>query len=218
MKTTVLLVRHGETEWNVQGRFQGCHDINLTNNGIRQAEKVSKRLEGKFDCVYASPLKRAFDTASLIAETKGIKPVVEEDLREINFGLWEGLTMKDIELEFPKEFNIWRNDAEEGPLCGGDLSIKRASLRAKEAVLKIVRENKGKSIVMVAHGGIIKAVLIALFNWDMLMYHRILLGNTSICKLEFNDDMPRIVTLNDVSHLPEEYREKDPMHIKKEVV
>ncbi|AAK80962.1 putative phosphoglycerate mutase [Clostridium acetobutylicum] len=219
MKTTVLLVRHGETEWNVQGRFQGCHDINLTDNGIEQAKRVAKRLEGSFDCVYASPLKRAFNTAKLIASTKGISPIIEDDLREINFGLWEGLTIKEMKSKFPKEFDIWRNDTEDGPLCGGDLSIKRASIRVEHAVLKIVNDNKGKNIVVVAHGGIIKAALIALFNWNMAMYHRILLGNTSICKIEFNENnIPKIVTINDVSHLPEEYAEKDPMHDKKEIV
>ncbi len=215
MKTVVTLIRHGETEWNTKGKFQGCHDIDLTEDGIGQAKLVSKRLDGKFDCVYTSPLKRAFHTAKIISSVKGIDPIIEDELREINFGKWEGLTVNDIRSNFTKEFEIWRSDTEEGPICGGDLSTKNASLRAKASILKIVGANRGKHIIIVAHGGIIKAGLIGLFDWNMTMYHKLILGNTAICKLEFDDDNnPRIITINDTNHLIGEYEVKDPNEAK----
>lgn len=135
-----------------------------------------------------------------------MKPIIANDIREINFGEWEGLNVRDIEKNYPNEFIKWRNDKEEAPICGGDLSIKMASKRAKNAILKIVNDNKGRNIIIVAHGGIIKAGLIGIFGWDMTMYHKIILGNTSICRIFFNDDMtPVVKTINDTSHLPDKY-------------
>lgn len=209
MKTTLYLVRHGETEWNALGKFQGCKDIALSPQGINQAKYVSDRLKGKFDYIYSSPLKRAYKTASIIGMQGGFKIEILNDLREINFGDWEGMTVKEIKDNFPSEFEIWRSDISEAPLCGGDLSIKNAAIRAKNAILDTVKKHKGKRIVMVAHGGIIKAGLIGIFGWNMTMYHRIALGNTSICQINFNEKMqPTIVTLNDTTHLPEEYKVK----------
>lgn len=206
MSTKVFLVRHGETEWNRLGKFQGCQDIDLSTEGIVQAKYLTKRLDTNFDYIYTSPLKRAVQTADIIAASKKIEPMIASELREINFGDWEGLTLKDISSQFQAEFNIWRNDKLEGPMCGGDLSIKNASTRSKNAIKEIATKHKGKSILIVAHGGIIKAGLIGLFDWNMTMYHKIKLGNTSICEIDFDFDLnPTIVTINDTSHLPTNY-------------
>jgi len=206
MNTTVFLVRHGETEWNRLGKFQGCQDIDLSKEGIVQAEHLSKRLNDNFDYIYTSPLKRAMQTAYIIAANKKIEPMVINELREINFGEWEGLSLEEISYKFPREFNKWRNDKLEAPMCGGDLSIEKASTRAKNAIKEIVSKHKEKNILIVAHGGIIKAGLIGLFDWNMTMYHKIKLGNTAICKIDFDFDLnPTIVTINDTSHLPNNY-------------
>jgi phosphoserine phosphatase len=81
MKTTVLLIRHGETEWNTLGKFQGCTDIDLSEEGIKQAQLLKDRLNGEFDYIYASPLSRAFKTANIIASVTDKKVVVENDIR-----------------------------------------------------------------------------------------------------------------------------------------
>lgn len=209
MSTSIMLIRHGETEWNALGKFQGSRDIDLSNEGIKQAEFLKKRLKQNFDCIYCSPLKRALKTAEIISEEADLNPIIYPQLREIDFGEWEGLTVKDIKSNYPELFKKWLIDDTTGPLCGGDGSLKEASIRATNAVLKIVKENKDKNIAVVAHGGIIKAALIGIFNWNMSMYHRIRLGNTSISKLYFDDNMfPLILGLNDTSHLPEDYNMK----------
>ncbi|MFT8313087.1 MAG: histidine phosphatase family protein [Clostridium sp.] len=205
MSTSIMLIRHGETEWNALGKFQGSRDIDLSNEGIKQAEFLKKRLKKNFDYIYSSPLKRALKTAKIISEDTDLNPIICPELREIDFGEWEGLTTKDIRNNYPELFKKWLMDDTTGPLCGGDHSLKEASIRATDAVLKIVTENKDKNIAVVAHGGIIKAALIGIFNWNMSMYHRIRLGNTSISKLYFDDNMfPLILGLNDTSHLPED--------------
>lgn len=206
MSTKLLLVRHGETEWNALGKFQGCKDIALSAEGIYQAKLLKEKFEHSFDCIYTSPLKRALDTANVICSDINIKPEIENSLREINFGEWEGLSLKEIRELYPENFIKWKTDEVTAPLCGGDLSLKMASIRAKEAILRIVNENKNKKIMIVCHGGIIKAGLVGLFDWKMTMYHKIVLGNTAVCELSFDDDLnPTIITLNDTSHLPSDY-------------
>ncbi|WP_195604192.1 histidine phosphatase family protein [Clostridium tyrobutyricum] len=202
METELLLIRHGETEWNKLGKFQGCSDIELASNGIEQAEYLGKRLNGDFDYIYSSPLKRAKKTAAIIANGTGKKPLIVNDLHEINYGKWEGLTIKEILRNYKEEYESWRTDDIEGPLCGGELSLKNACFRAKNAILGIVKEHKGKKIAIVAHGGIIKAGLTGLFDWKLTMYHKIILLNTSVSKILFDDNLnPVILTINDTSHL-----------------
>ena len=206
MNTIITLVRHGETKWNTLGRFQGCQDTNLSNKGILQAQYLNKRFANNFDYIYTSPLKRAMKTAEIISKSSNTAFMVELGLREINFGEWEGLTIKEIEANFPEKFIEWRNDEVNGPMCGGDLSIKKASIRAKKVILKIAKEHPGNNIIIVAHGGIIKAGLIGIFDLKMTMYHKIILGNTSVCKIIFDDKLSsKIITLNDTSHLPDNY-------------
>lgn len=202
MKTTVLLIRHGETEWNILGKFQGSTDIPLSDEGMRQAAMLRDRLNGEFDYIYASPLKRAYATAQVICEKTGKTVDIAEDMREINFGQWEGLTIKGIAEKYPDIFDSWRNDKKEGRFCGGDNSTLNASIRARNCIMEIVNKHPGKKIAIVAHGGIIKAGLIGIFGWDMSMYHKIALGNTCINTITFNEDMkPALVGLNDTNHL-----------------
>lgn len=202
MKTTVLLIRHGETEWNTLGRFQGCTDIELSREGIRQAGLLKERLNGDFDYIYASPLIRASETAKIIAENTNKEVISAPEIREINFGEWEGLTVHEIREKYPDVFNAWRTDKKESYICGGDLSIHNAADRATKCILDIVSKHKGKKIAIVAHGGIIKAALIGIFGWDMTMYHKIALGNTCINTITFNEDlMPALQGLNDINHL-----------------
>lgn len=209
MHTEILLIRHGETEWNASGRFQGSKDISLAEEGVVQAKFLKERLQNDFDIVYASPLSRAMETAEIICEGTNLNPIPEDGIKEIGFGSWEGLTIDQIRDQYPEEFNIWRTDEENAALMGGDLSLKQASLRAKEAILKIASANIGKKIIIVAHGGIIKAGLIGLFDWKMTMYHKFNLGNTAITKLVITDSLDsRLITLNDTSHLPVDYKLK----------
>lgn len=209
MHTEILLIRHGETEWNASGRFQGSKDISLAQEGIIQAKFLKERLQCDFDGVYTSPLSRAMETAEIICEGTSLKPIIENEIREIEFGHWEGLTINEIRDQYPKEFNFWRTDEENADLMGGDLSLRKASHRAKEAILRIANENKGKKVIIVAHGGIIKAGLIGLFDWKMTMYHKLNLGNTAITKLIITKTSDaKLITLNDTSHLPADYKLK----------
>lgn len=202
MKTRLLLIRHGETNWNKMGRFQGTIDIELTEEGKNQAILLSKRLKNKFDYIYTSPLKRARETAEILTDSSNKDLNIVENMKEINFGSWEGLTIKEIREKYNDEFNKWKIDAQEGKIVGGEFSLKNASIRGTKCILDIVNKHRGQTIAVVAHGGIIKASLIGLFDWDMTMYHKTVLGNASITEIIFTDDLkPVLMKLNDTTHL-----------------
>ncbi|MDF2614968.1 MAG: Phosphoglycerate mutase [Clostridia bacterium] len=202
MKTTLLLIRHGETKWNVLGKFQGIQNIDLSEVGMYQADLLRQRLDGDFDGVYTSPLNRALTTAKVICKGSPLSPVPIKELTEIHFGSWEGLTYKEIKDTYPDHFSKWRTDTTVGPMYDGELSIQNASLRAKTCILSLVSKHPGQKIVIVSHGGLIKAALIGLFNWQMTMYHQMILGNTCITTIQFDSKLSPILTgLNDTSHL-----------------
>lgn len=203
MRTELYLIRHGETDWNKDGRFQGCTDIPLSEEGINQAIQLKESLNIQFDAIYASPLSRALQTAEIICENYGtLKPIILPDLREINFGQWEGLTITQIREQYPKEYESWRYDEVNANLMGGDLTLRSASDRAKNAIFKAAEEHPGKKIAFVAHGGILKAALIGIFDWKMTMYHHFFLGNTSITEVNLGENHnPILVSLNNTSHI-----------------
>src|SRR5690554_3428122 len=107
----IYLTRHGETEWNVLRKTQGSRDISLTDRGIRQAECLANRLSGEvITHIYSSSLERAYRTAAAIGKKHGLFPAKREELKEVNFGVWEGLTVKQIEKYYPGQLERFRTD------------------------------------------------------------------------------------------------------------
>lgn len=107
---TFYITRHGETEWNTQKRMQGWSDSELTANGISNAVSLGNRMKAiELDAIYASPSKRTFSTANLIKGSREIPIILDENLREINMGVWEGQTFSDIEQKYPIEYDAFWN-------------------------------------------------------------------------------------------------------------
>ena len=202
MQTTLLLIRHGQTPWNALGKIQGSTDIALEDIGRFQAQLLAEKLNGDFSAIYTSPLERAYETATILASPSTVSPIALDALREVNFGLWEGLTFKEVAAQYPDAYTLWKQDELEGPLCEGDGSIKACSLRAKACILELVQKHLGETIVCVSHGGLIKSALIGLFDLKMTMYHQMAFGNTCVTTIRFDEKLhPILVNLNDTSHL-----------------
>ena len=202
MQTTLLLIRHGQTPWNALGKIQGCTDIALEDTGRLQAQLLSEKLNGHFSAIYTSPLQRASETAHILAGPSQLSPIATDGLREINFGLWEGLTFKEVAAQYPEAYALWKRDEVEAPLCGGDGSIKKCSLRARDCLIELIKKHPGETILGVSHGGLIKAALIGLFDLKMTMYHQLAFGNTCVTTIRFNEELqPILISLNDTSHL-----------------
>jgi broad specificity phosphatase PhoE len=153
--TTILLARHGETDWNREGRFQGHADPPLNSTGRAQAVDLSVALMAEeLAAVYSSPLRRALETAEVVAASHGLEPVSVDDLREVDVGSWSGLTRGEVEERFPEQFARWL-DYGQGWEDGE--TYEQMGKRAVDALLRLAAAHDGERVLAVTHGGPIRA-------------------------------------------------------------
>lgn len=200
----LFLVRHGESEWNVLKKIQGQEDVPLSSNGILQAEKVARRLlKEKIHHIYSSDLKRAYDTAKVIGNNLNINVNKLKELREINFGSWQGLTSKEVQENHRDQHLIWMTNAHKLAVVGAE-----TLLEVQERMIKITRtlieNHPNENILLVSHGSAIKALILGLLDIDLAVYNKMTIGNVSVSIIEFRDFNPVIKVLNDTCHLKEE--------------
>ena len=153
--TTILLARHGETDWNREQRFQGWADPPLNATGRAQAVDLSVALIAEeLAAVYSSPLRRAYETAEVVAATRGLEPVTVDALREVDVGSWSGLTRDEIEHRFPEQYASWldyRQGWEDGE------TYEQMAERVVPALLDLAATHEGQRILAVTHGGPMRA-------------------------------------------------------------
>lgn len=153
--TTILLARHGETDWNRDNRFQGHADPPLNETGRAQATELSTALaQEPLAAIYSSPLRRAFETAQIAAAAHGLEPVPVDALREVDVGSWQGLTRAEIEERFPEQFARWL-EYEAGWEDGE--SYEEMGRRVIAGLLELAAAHEGERILAVSHGGPVRA-------------------------------------------------------------
>lgn len=199
--TTLYITRHGETEWNTEGRMQGWNDSPLTNLGISQAQWLYHRLKDiDFDAIYASPSGRAYKTAEILKGKKNIEIIAYDALREINLSHWEGLDQKDIKEKDEEQFhNFWKAPHLYKPLSGEDfLELQH---RVTEGIREIVKSHKNETVLIVTHTMTLKALIAGIENkpistiWDPPF-----IKQTSLTIIEMDDDKINIMMHADDSH------------------
>lgn len=169
--TTILLARHGESDWNAARRWQGHADRPLTPAGRAQAEALAERLdEIDVDAVYASDLRRARETAEVVARRKGLTVEILPELREVDVGSWSGLTRREAEERFPDGFRRW---LEGGRGWEGGETYDEMAERIARAVRAIAGEHPHGRVLVVCHGGPIRAVHALALGLDVHAYRRI---------------------------------------------
>lgn len=157
MPATIVLVRHGETDWNRERRFQGHADTPLNAAGRAQARDVAHLLSGeRFSAVYTSPLRRASETAMIVGRSLGLEPRELEALREIDVGDWQGLTVDEVQARFPE-----RLDAASRSGWPNGETHEELGARVLPALLDLARAHSGRRILGVTHAGPIRAALAA---------------------------------------------------------
>ena len=170
--TTILLVRHGETEWNRIGRYQGWADPPLNETGRAQARMLADQLRSTpFEAVYSSDLRRARETAEIVASPHGVPVIAEPGLREVNVGEWSGLTQAQVEQRFPG-----------GERPGGETREQHAT-RVLAAAEGIARAHPDGCILLVSHGGTMRALRMHVSDEP---FHPI--ANCGVLELHFRDD------------------------------
>lgn len=201
MTTRLILVRHGMTEWNNEFRYQGHADINLNEEGFRQAEALREKLAGeKLAAVYSSDLSRAYNTAVVIVAPHGLPVQVCPDLREINFGAWEGLTYYDIEKNYPEQLKIWRQTPHLLQVPEGE-TFPLIRDKACACAEKIIAKHMDETVLIVTHGGTIAAMICGLLGQPLEKMWEYKQKNTAVNVLRWEEGRFRLDVLNDVSHL-----------------
>jgi broad specificity phosphatase PhoE len=169
--TTIFLARHGESDWNAANRFQGHSDRPLTDLGLRQAEALAEAVEAEHvEAIYSSPLIRALETAKIVAARTGIEVVEDEDLREVDTGGWSGLSRQEVQERFPDGFERWISGGtgwEDGE------SYEDMAARSLEAVRRIAEAHPGGRVLVISHGGPIRAIQAAANGMDIHTYRRL---------------------------------------------
>lgn len=200
----LLLVRHGESEWNALGRLQGQADPPLSKLGRRQAAHMAARLvDEEVDVIVASDLERAMDTAGALAASIGLTVEPRRGLREVDLGSWTGISREQVESDDPDTWRRWRIEGIEG--WEGGETYGEAMVRVGSEVSAIAREFEDRTVVAVSHGGSIRLATCHLLGMDAGELGRIMsIGNASITEfLVEPDGTGRLVRLNDTAHLAE---------------
>jgi len=200
-ETVILLVRHGETAWNRENRYQGQQDSELNERGRQQARLLAAHLESlPIAAVYASDLVRAAETARTIAAPHGLAVQTTAELRERNFGELEGLLAAEARERFAEWFEVWRESGRVLPPPGGE-STPEVSARAVAWLERTVAAYPGGTVVAVAHGGPIRLMVCHVIGAPTERRGGIVLDNAGVTTLAGAPDGLRLLSLNDVGHL-----------------
>ena len=167
--TTLLLVRHGETDWNRDQRWQGHSDTSLNEVGREQARALAETLD-RPDRIYSSDLARARETAEIIGEHVGVPIEVDPRLRERRFGAWEGLTAAEIEERFAADLARWRSG--EGPGASDAEDFTAFAARVGSFVDELLARHPDERVLIVAHGGTIRVIHALVSGLDYVRDHR----------------------------------------------
>ncbi len=195
----VFFIRHGETYANAEKKFAGFWDVSLNENGKKQAASVGERLSNvKINKIYASDLVRAHDTAKAIAAHHQLEVQLEPRLREMNFGDWEQKSFSDLRKESPDAMEKWINAYDTFKVPGGE-SVSELYHRASAAYDAIIGAhdiNSDENVAIVAHGGVIQALLSHLCYKDISGYWRFAIDNCGINRVEYVMGYPVIKKIN----------------------
>ncbi|MGC9334671.1 MAG: alpha-ribazole phosphatase [Anaerolineae bacterium] len=199
--TRLLLVRHGETAWNASRRYQGKTDVPLNGVGRRQVNALAQRLSSEeIDAIYASDLQRARETAEAIAALHELPVQADRRLREISFGAWEGLTRQEIMQRDADSLKAWYDDPLHASPPGGE-TLTQVARRAGAALAKITRCHSDSTVLIVAHGGILRVLLWLALEISPTAYWRFRFGLASLSEVSIYETRATLNSLNDTTYL-----------------
>lgn len=201
MSTRLCLVRHGETAWNAEHRVQGQLDVPLNAIGFAQADAVARALATeKFSAIYSSDLSRALQTARPLAQVLEMKIFQEKDLRERHYGIFESLTYAEVKVRFPEDYARFERREPDYAFRSGE-SLRDFSARSIAVIEEIERENKGKNVLVVTHGGVLDKLYRFVTGLPQSAPREFGIPNCGINRLEAAAQGWRLLSWADVSHL-----------------
>jgi len=202
MTTTVILVRHGQTEWNRVERFRGRADVPLNDTGMQQAEATGRRVAAEWQpvAIYSSPLSRAIKTAEAIARATGLAVESHASLVDIDYGDWQGLTPDEARTRWPEMVEAWYHTPHLARIPGGE-TLDGLRARAMKAVDELATRYPEQTIVLVGHTVINRIILMGLLGLGNDRFWRIRQDPCAINVFEVDAGEYTLVSLNDTCHL-----------------
>ena len=199
--TILYAVRHGETQWNRAGKMQGWHDSPLTELGLAQARAVANGIDGRqVEVIYSSDLKRAVDTANIIAQKLDVQVNIDPRLRERNMGEMEGLTHEMYGEIAPDQLKQYLTFDPQWPIPGGESLIQRSE-RCISAANDICSKHPGQTILFVAHGGVLSSFFHHAIGRDLSLPRCFSLFNACISRFTVNNNNWILDTWGDIAHM-----------------
>ncbi len=202
----IYFVRHAEAMGNVQEFFQGRTDCEISPKGARQLECLAERFRDiPIERIYSSPMKRTMSTAEAVNKYHGLEIIRDEQLVEINGGVWEGMPWIDIPKRYPKEYEVWENRMYDFEIENGE-SVRQVYERMKAAVTAIAAENHGRTIAVVSHGCALRTYLCYAMGMPIERLKDVgWSDNTAVSLVEYDDNLvPKIIFRNNNDHLTDE--------------
>src|SRR5436309_4877460 len=200
--TRVFMVRHGATVLSAEDRFAGATDVALSDEGREQTRRLADRLSHeKIMAIYASPLGRTVETASILAAPHKLEVQTRDGFREINHGRWEQMTRREVEEKFPEEAAEWEKDPYTFAPLDGESGLA-VTARALPALIALVREHAGQNILVVSHKATIRLLLSSLLGFDPRRYRDNLDQKpAALDVVDIRDaTRARLILFNDTSH------------------
>ena len=198
----IYLIRHGQTDWNLEGKIQGRHDVSLNETGSKQAELLAMGMDKRpVVQIFSSRQKRALETAQAVGRRQHVAVTVIDGLEEVEFGEWEGKTWDEISREYPEEFKDWCTEPAEIVPPGGE-SRPQIYRRIGNALKEILRRSRG-DIAIVSHGAALAYMVSIMLEKELGDHDEIIVKNASISTVEYDRETGKfhMVEANDVSHL-----------------
>ncbi|GAB4445429.1 MAG: histidine phosphatase family protein [Chloroflexi bacterium OHK40] len=198
----LIIVRHGESEWNRIHRYQGQLDAPLSELGLRQADALGQRLRNEqLDVIYTSPLQRAALTARAIAAFHPTVPLhTDEALLEIHHGEWQGKYADEIMEQYPQGLREWREHPTRSQMPGGE-SFSNVLKRTLDFRERICADHAAQTVLVSTHDVIVKILVADALGMNMDRINRIWVTNASISVIEYGNDLPYLVSLSEACHL-----------------
>lgn len=198
----VIFVRHGQTEWNTSGRYQGQSDVPLSAEGLEQARQLAEGFPiDKIDAIYASDLTRAMQTARAVADKFGLDVHAEPAFRELHFGEWEGLTYDEIVNGWADAMKNFLLHPEVLVVPGGE-SFQQVQERATRRLNELLDEHEGQTIAIFAHGAVLRTMLTAALHMPLEYLWSIRQFNTAVNIVRYDQGAnPTVELLNSTAHL-----------------
>lgn len=200
----IILIRHGTTLWNLEGRIQGISDVELAPEGLRQAKLLAENFPfDKVDAIYSSDLSRAKNTAQFIADKFNLPVQTTNGLREMDFGCWEGKYFSELEKNEPDTLKIFHTSPDKLKLDRAE-TVQQAQNRAMDTINKIIAQyelNSSSRIVCVAHGTINRTILFGILEIPLKNLWRITQFNTAVNVIKVYDGGAIVELINGTSHL-----------------